>query len=134
MGYVETITVYLDRERQFILSFGTIRRFQKATGKTFRELGDLMVEASKEDDSNEDLMFDLLGNLIWAGCWAEDNEVTVEQIFDGLSINPVEQLRPILEAIQRAMPEVEESPLEGKKPRNRSAKSGGRSGRSAARS
>ncbi len=137
MGYVETITVDLDRQRQFIVSFGTIRRFQKKTGKTFKDLGALMSEASQEDDSNEDALLDLIGNLLWAGCVTEDPEVTVDQIFDGLGMNPAEQLRPIFEAIQRAMPEAEDSPLEPAKPPkppSRSGKSGGRSGRSGARS
>ncbi len=135
MGYVETITVDLDRQRQFIVSFGTIHRFQKKTGKTFKDLGTLMSEASQEDDSNEDALLDLIGNLLWAGCVSEDPDVTVEQIFDGLSMNPAEQLRPIFEAIQRAMPETEAdaSPLEVKPP-SRSGKNGGRSGRSGAQS
>ena len=132
MGYVETITVDLDRKRQFIVSFGTIRRFQKATGKTFQDLGRVMSDPGNED-GNEDVLLDLIGHLLWAGCVAEDPEVTVDQIFDGLSMNPAEQLRPIFEAIQRAMPEAEDSPLEAK-PRSRSGRNGGRSGRSVVRS
>lgn len=134
MGYVETITVDLDRERQFIVSFGTIRRFQKVTGRTFKDLGSLMAYASENDDSNEDMLLDLIGNLLWAGCVTEDPEVTVDQIFDGLAMNPTEQLRPIFEAIQRAMPEADDSPLGPVKPPSRSGKTGDRSGRSAARS
>ena len=139
MGYVETITVDLDRERQFIVSFGTIRRFQKASGKTFKDLGQLMQEAQVADgDGDEEALVVMIGHLLWAGCVSDDPSVTVDQIFDGLSMNPAEQLLPIFEAIKRAMPEADEdSPLAVQSPPDppsRSAKTGGRSGRSGARS
>ncbi len=93
----------------------------------------MLMAAAGDDASNEMELFDMIGNLIWAGCVAEDPTVTVEQIFDGLGMNPAEQILPIFEAIQRAMPDAEVGAPLAKAP-SRSGRTGGRSGRSAAQS
>lgn len=137
MGYVETATIELDRPREFRVSFMTLRRFQKATGKPFQVLGEMMTALQAGDrEVDEGELIELLGTLVWAGCVSDDSSLTIEIVLDNLAMDPTEQLRPAFEAMARAMPSIEgNSPLaNGTGPNPLVRKDGGRSGRSRGRS
>ena len=121
MGYVQAVTIELDRPREFRLSFLTLRRFEMKTGKTLQYLMRQMEALQDESgEANEDSIIEMLGALVWAGCGAGDESLTLDTVLDNLGLDPTEQLRPVFEAIGRALPAMEaQTPLDGTTPMNR---------------
>jgi len=86
----ERVTLDLDRPRIFRMDLGAMSDLQKLTGLKMSELGKWI------SDANEDVS--RMASIVWAGCRADDKELTIEAVSHIISFSqlPVVMYRIML--------------------------------------